>query len=224
LSPFDIEQRMRVAVVRGLPTDGGPRFCDWIEATAALVQASDGGALVLCTSIAAMRAIAPGVRERVAASGIRVLMQGERPRGELARMFREDERSVLVAVASFWEGFDAAGSTLRHVIMPRLPFAVPVHPLEVARQEWWKDRGLDGFRDLSLPEATMRFRQGVGRLLRTADDWGAITVLDERIQTKGYGKRFLRAIGPVPVWSGSLAEIEARLRRYFVQGPEPVST
>lgn len=216
-SPFAYQDLVVLNLIQGLPSDGGPRFTAWAEATAALVQASRGSALVLCTSNLAVNALAKALRTDPRTAQFKVFAQGEAPIAKLADRFRRDLSSILVGTATFWEGFDAAGETLRHVIVTKLPFAVPNHPLEQARQDWVREQGGDPFMDLTLPEAITRFRQGFGRLVRSANDWGAVSVLDGRIDAKGYGKKFLAALPVVPLRRGSLAELVPALERWFAE-------
>ncbi len=205
-SPFPFPNLVLLAIVRGTPE---------VAAVRELVVASAGRALVLCTSHAAVRRIAAELRRVPELRSIRILAQGEAPPQRLAEEFRADIDAVLVGTASFWEGFDAAGETLRHVVVTKLPFSVPTHPLEAARHAWVDAQGGDAFRDLSLPEAVMRFRQGFGRLVRTPVDWGAVSILDERVRTRGYGRRFLAALPVEPSVEGTAADVAAAIRQWF---------
>jgi ATP-dependent DNA helicase DinG len=135
-----------------------------------------------------------------AKTGMNLLVQGQgAPRGKLLEQFKTTERSVLFGTDSFWMGVDVPGDALSNVIITRLPFAVPDHPLVEAKLELIQERGGDAFTEYSLPEAILKFRQGVGRLIRTRSDRGIVVVLDNRIVTKPYGRAFLNALPKCPV-------------------------
>jgi len=103
---------------------------------------------------------------------------------------------VLFATDTFWQGIDVRGRNLRLVILARLPFAVPDHPLQQARLERIAEEGGDAFKQYSLPQAVLKLRQGFGRLIRSQEDTGTVAILDPRILTKSYGRTFLRSLPP----------------------------
>jgi ATP-dependent DNA helicase DinG len=194
-SPFPYESSVLLAVPQDapLPTEGGYGvFVD--EAATALIESSDGSALVLFTSYQALRSAWEEAKPRLEKQGIRVLKQGDDDRNRLLQAFLTDERSVLFATDSFWEGVDAPGDTLRLVILCRLPFKSPSDPVFEARCEAIEKAGGSAFMDLSLPEAVVKFKQGFGRLMRRSTDHGVVAVLDGRLLRKRYGEIFLNSL------------------------------
>ncbi|MDR3357076.1 MAG: ATP-dependent DNA helicase DinG [Spirochaetaceae bacterium] len=194
-SPFPYESVCLTAVPADAPEPNGRDFQGFVnEAVFRLAEATGGSALALFTSFESLSSAYRSAAPRLEALGIRCLRQGEDDRSRLLRAFVSDESSVLFAADSFWEGVDAPGATLRLVIMCRLPFKSPNDPLFEARSECIERRGGNPFIDLSVPEAVMRFRQGFGRLIRRADDYGAVVILDSRLLRKRYGSLFLQSL------------------------------
>jgi ATP-dependent DNA helicase DinG len=195
-SPFDFRRQCRLLLFPQMPD---PRERNYDEEVAGrvrrLVLENGGGAFVLFTSYRSLARVHDTLREEFEGAGLKVLRQGgdERTR-DIMRAFQEREDCVLFATDTFWQGVDVRGRNLRLVILTRLPFAVPDHPLQQARIERIEDDGGDAFRELSLPQAVLKLRQGFGRLIRTREDSGAVAVLDPRIRTRNYGGVFLRSL------------------------------
>ena len=224
-SPFDYARQIEVFIDRSMPS---PRAGDEAAVhgdgvyTRELVSriidhaaATEGGAFVLFTSFGSLYRAADALRSPLDELGLPLLVQGrDGSRRDILQRFREDGRSVLLGAASFWQGVDVRGHALRNVIITRLPFEPPDRPLTEARLDLIRERGGDPFRDDSLPRAVLRFKQGFGRLVRSATDRGRVVVLDPRILTTGYGRHFLAALPegvplrvlPVPADDRALAD------------------
>jgi len=198
-SPFDFERDMRVFVAADIPAPSAQdtrlsidALADYVGFCCARVA---GGSLVLFTSYRDMQAVAAVVGPLLAAEGRPFLVQGGGvSRTELAQQMRDAGNAVLFGTDSFWTGVDVPGDALSQVVIARLPFSPPTHPISEAKAELIRDRGGDPFNELTLPEALIKFRQGVGRLIRTQSDRGLITVLDSRILAKSYGRLFIEGL------------------------------
>ena len=166
-----------------------------IEEIPRFLEMTEGKAFVLFTSYQSMRRTADALRGYFLEKGWQLLIQGESlNRSALLREFREDLHSVLFGTDSFWTGVDVPGESLSNVIVTKLPFAVPSHPLIAARMERIEAAGRSSFSEYSLPEAVLKFRQGAGRLIRSREDRGIIVLLDRRVISKYYGKIFLNSL------------------------------
>jgi ATP-dependent DNA helicase DinG len=178
-----------------------------------VATASDGGMFVLATSHRDVRLVAAELRARGVERRWPLLMHGEDGRDALLRRFRESERAILVGTASFWEGVDVPGRALRALIITKLPFKVPSEPVTAAHCESIERQGGDAFRQYMLPHASLRLKQGFGRLIRTATDRGVIVLVDPRVISKSYGRTMLEALPParrlIGAWPKVLAYIEA---------------
>jgi ATP-dependent DNA helicase DinG len=147
-----------------------------------------------------------------------ILAQGSAPRSQLLNQFRETPHSVLYATSSFWQGVDVVGEALSCVIIDKLPFASPGDPITAARIDAIRARGGDPFGEYQVPLAILALRQGLGRLIRHRRDRGVLAVLDPRLRTKGYGRRFIASLPPAPVVH-DLAGIDAFFRPDATQIP-----
>ncbi|RRN45621.1 ATP-dependent DNA helicase [Lautropia dentalis] len=195
-SPFNYPDQAALWIPRGLGNPTAPDFPDRVAKQAwPLIRRNRGRAFVLCTTLRAMRQIAEQLR-REAGDDIDILMQGEAPRHELMKQFREAEAAVLVGSAGFWEGVDIAGEKLSLVIIDKLPFAPPDDPIYRARSQALQRAGQHPFRELSLPQAMLALKQGAGRLIRTETDHGLLVICDERLRSRSYGAQILASLPP----------------------------
>ncbi len=159
------------------------------------VVATEGGAFVLFTSFATLNAVSRLLSRDCAQLGYPMLAQGkDGSRTAILQKFRENEHSVLLGAASFWQGVDVRGRGLRNVIITKLPFDPPDRPLVQARGELIQQRGGSPFMEDALPRAILKFKQGFGRLIRSKDDHGRVVILDDRVLTTRYGRLFLEAL------------------------------
>ena len=196
-SEFDHATQALLYLPRQMPDPRQPDFTSRAaDEVIAILERTEGRAFVLFTSYASMHA----VRERVArALPYPMLTQGTAPRGVLLETFRRTPNAVLFATSSFWQGVDVVGDALSCVIIDKLPFASPGDPIVAARLEAIAARGGDPFATLQVPLAILTLLQGLGRLLRHRDDRGILAILDPRLQTMGYGRRFLASLPPAPI-------------------------
>ena len=200
-SPFNYKEQMKIYVIKSMPDPSDPKYEDalvhWIGR---VLKYTEGKAFVLFTSYRLMRNVAAKMEDFFWDNDWRLLLQGDgMARHKMVETFRKDINSVLFGTDSFWAGVDVPGEALSNVIVTRIPFAVPDHPLTASRLEAIDLQGGNSFIEYSVPEAAIKLRQGVGRLIRTAKDSGIVVMLDNRVVTKPYGKTFLGAMPDAPI-------------------------
>lgn len=195
-SPFNFKEQVQLHIPKDMPDPRSREFTSSvIDKIRHYLRLTHGKAFVLFTSYKMMDEVYDAIAPDLEEIGITAFKQGgDLSRTDMLEAFREDTDSVLFGTASFWEGVDVRGAALSNVIITRLPFEVPTHPVMEARVKQIKESGGDEFSEFSLPEAILRLKQGFGRLIRTKNDRGIVVILDPRIQTRSYGRAFLRSL------------------------------
>ncbi|HEV2104905.1 MAG TPA: helicase C-terminal domain-containing protein, partial [Candidatus Eisenbacteria bacterium] len=193
-SPFPLAEQMRAFVLE----DAGEEAEAVAELVAALARATGRNQLVLFTAHERLRRARSRLRERLPAGCTLLAQDQDGPAGLLAERFRDARGAVLLGTQSLWEGVDFPGEALEVLVVAKLPFSVPDDPIVEARGERLRARGVEPFRHDAVPEAVMRFRQGVGRLIRRSDDRGVLVVCDPRLATASYRGAFLAALPVAP--------------------------
>jgi ATP-dependent DNA helicase DinG len=199
-SPFNYKENVQAFVAEDSP-DALPQgqkqqlikfLAENIEYFATNIK---GGSLVLFTSYKDLYAVADLLSERISLKNRPLFIQGrELSRMKALRQFSDAGNGLLLGTDTFWTGVDVPGPALSQVIVTRLPFENPTHPIAQARQEWLRSEGRNPFLELTLPDAVIKFRQGIGRLIRNKEDQGILTLLDSRVLRKNYGLHFLNAL------------------------------
>jgi ATP-dependent DNA helicase DinG len=197
-SPFDYKKQAELIIVTDMP-DPSANAAEFQKALPDMIKRyllkTGGRAFVLFTSYGLLRHTASAMQSWFAEQNLTLYSQAEgTPRGKLLDMFKDNPKGALFGTDSFWQGVDVPGDALGNVIITKLPFSVPDHPLLAARLDAIRKAGGNPFRDYQIPEAVIKLRQGFGRLIRTAQDQGIVVVLDPRIRSKYYGRQFLAAL------------------------------
>jgi ATP-dependent DNA helicase DinG len=204
-SEFDYTRQSILYLPRRMPEPRSPQFASAVaRETIEILRRTQGRAFVLFTSYAVLREVHAAVAAEL---DYPILVQGTAPRSALLRDFKATPNAVLLATSSFWQGVDVVGDALSCVIIDKLPFASPGDPITSARIEAINARGGSAFGEYQIPLAILTLQQGLGRLLRHRQDRGVLAVLDPRLRTMGYGRRFLASLPPAPV-TQALEDIE----------------
>ena len=211
-SPFDYPRAALLCVPQDMPEPTSWAYPTAVEqAITDSTVAAGGRTMALFTSHASLQAAASAIRGDLQARGFNVLAQGvDGPPHRLLQTFLDNPRSVLLGTASFWEGVDLAGDSLKVLLLARLPFSVPTEPVFEARSEQYED----SFNEYAVPQAILRIRQGFGRLIRTKTDRGVVVILDRRIVSRGYGKKFLRSLPRVTFKTCNLHELSREIQAW----------
>jgi ATP-dependent DNA helicase DinG len=208
-SPYALAEHGLIYLPPGLPPPSDPEHtATMLENVMPLLDLTAGGVFCLFTSHRALNAAKKWIRSRrKKLKGRSLLVQGDSPRDDLLRKFRQQGNAVLLGTGSFWEGVDVRGPALTIVAIDKLPFASPADPLMMARLEYIRRQGGNGFSEHQLPQAVLSLKQGAGRLLRDQNDFGVIVLCDPRIKTKNYGGMFLKCLEPMTS-TDDISEVE----------------
>lgn len=226
-SPFDYPNQGLLLIPSDFPAPGKEGEQAYIDAVVQgcvdVVLAAKGRTMILFTSHAMLRLVYQGMKERLAESELPYTLLGHgidsNNRSKLVSLFQNLEQSVLLGTSSFWEGVDIPGEALSCLVIVRLPFTPPNHPVYQGRAEQIKEQGKNAFMSMALPQAVILFKQGVGRLIRHHLDRGVVVVLDSRIVEARYGKTFLQSLPPYRMEGGSWPEIREQIKLFLSSPP-----
>ena len=228
-SPFDYAEQAVLAIPSDFPApneDGALHFRRTVQAGADLIEVADGGVFLLFTSHRDVREAAQALRALGVNTRWPLLVHGEESRDVLVRRFRGAGNAVLVGTTSFWEGVDVPGRALRGLVLSRIPFRVPSEPVTAAQCEAIEAEGRDAFEEYMVPHASLRLKQGFGRLIRTATDRGAVVLCDPRVLRKSYGTALLAGLPPARRLEGTWSSLLEGLAQFYrprrgTIGPSP---
>jgi len=218
-SVFDFDKQMLLAIVNNIPISCLPEE-QLVKESAAfigkVVEIMDGRTLVLFTSHRHLRLINRELKSYLDDHKIRIYAQGiDGAREKILKEFTTDSKSVLLGTNSFWEGIDLPGENLKCVIITRLPFWPPDNPIIEAKANLIAQKGKNPFEELHLPEAIIRLKQGFGRLIRSKSDRGVVIILDDRLLTKSYGKKFLKSLPITSYFQGNTDEVLDQIKNWI---------
>lgn len=213
---FDFEEQAFVGVATDLPDPSNPEFPGALEhVILKAVHISRGGAFVLFTSYRLMDRLFKALSPLIQDLGYPCFCQGSESRHRLLQKFIREKNAVLFATASFWEGVDVKGESLKCLIITKLPFRVPTEPLLQARAEALQAEGRDPFLELDLPHAVIKFKQGFGRLIRSRTDRGAVLIFDRRVASKSYGRSFLLSLPTRKIHKLPASSLFQKMKEFF---------
>ncbi len=218
-SPFSLQQNGLIYLPDDMPQPSDPSHTEaMLEAVTPLLDLTTGGMFCLFTSHRALNKAGNWFKQNKSTlRGRKLLVQGDAPRDDLLRRFRQIGDAVLLGTGSFWEGVDVRGPALSVVAIDKLPFGSPSDPLMMARLEYLRRQGANGFMEHQLPQAALSLKQGAGRLLRDHNDYGVVVLCDPRIRGKPYGRMFLDCLAPMPSTS-ALNEVSSFLAAHQRNG------
>lgn len=216
---FDFDKQAFVGVATDLPDPSNPEFQGALEhGILKAIHISKGGAFILFTSYRLMDNLFKALSPLIHDLGYPCFCQGSESRHKLLQKFIREKNAVLFATASFWEGVDVKGESLKCLVITKLPFRVPTEPLLQARAEALQADGRDPFQELDLPHAVIKFKQGFGRLIRSRKDRGAVLIFDRRVAMKSYGRSFLISLPTQRIHRLPSASLFKKMREFFEKG------
>lgn len=207
-SPFDYKKQMKVIIPLDISLPTSSDFLHSIkDFVIAMLLNTKGNAFILFTSYSTMYYMHNMIEKQLENMGFDIMLQGKMPRHKLLENFKLSQKPVLFGTDSFWEGVDVQGEKLQSVIIVKLPFKVPTEPVVEALIENISKKGGNPFMEYQIPEALIKFKQGIGRLIRSKTDYGYLTILDTRVTNKTYGKKFLEILKKGDILSGNQKDI-----------------